>query len=260
MSVELDVISAALAKTYGVREQWCDEYYWQLIDTNVITRTDMDKHKYAQFCRTESQLAVHEYGVYLDILRKYAGNTSVHNLNVIHSIYNFNKYDVVSIFEILGRHNPKRRCLCLYGPSNCGKSLLANCLLYPWAPGYIQRDGGTNVHWLEHIYRKSFILWEEPSIHMTNLEDTKLLLGGERIAINRKNKPIIERINDPAVIITTNRQIWQYDPNALQNRMKIFKLNQTVNDITSKYIKPQDIISYLIAVHDGRLNSTGCIV
>lgn len=249
-----DSISKLLETYHGKKEQYSDETYNELIDFKQISKSDSIEHRNKRYYEVEGYLSLHEWSVYFNRLRQYEDKkTPLEILNCIHNIYNFTKQDVIEICKILGRATPKRRTLTLYGPSNCGKSLLANALLYPWAPGYIQRDGGTNVHWLEHIYRKSFILWEEPSIHMTNVEDTKLLCGGEKLAINRKNKNIIERLNDPAVIITTNRQVWEYDPSALKNRMLIYTLNNEVDSVYKGYLKPQQIIRYLTVVHDGRL-------
>lgn len=150
------------------------------------------------------------------------------------------------MFKVIARDIPKKRSLVFYGDSNCGKSLLANALALPFSPGYIQRDGGTNVHWLENIYRKSLVIWEEPSIHMTNIEDVKLLLGGEKIVINRKNKHLVERLNGAAVIITTNKEVWYYDEKALRNRMVIFHLKVPVESVTHSIITPGEILDYLL--------------
>lgn len=243
----------------GKREQYCEEYYEQLIDSEKITKKEAKEHQNLVYIRVESILNLHDplilYGIYKQYQLKHMDCEDRSRLCRLHRVYKFNKSDVQCMFEILSRTIPKKRCLCFYGPSNTGKSLLANGLLYPFAPGYIQRDGGTNVHWLEHIYRKSFILWEEPSIHMTNIEDTKLLLGGERIAINRKNKKIIERINDPAVIVTTNRSFWEYDKNALLNRMTVYTLSVPISAYVKEYITPVDIITYLCCVYDGRFSA-----
>lgn len=246
-------LQALLTNTYGPREQWSDECYNELIDFKQITKDEHIQHKNKRYYDIESYLCLRNRECFYEYFQKYSKDTPIEKLDRIHQIYRFTLSDVNTIFDVLARAIPKVRTITLHGASNCGKSLLANALLYPWAPGYIQRDGGTNVHWLEHIYRKSFILWEEPSIHLTNIEDTKLLCGGEKLAINRKNKNIIERINDPAVIITTNREIWQYDPEALQNRMVIFRLNNTVSEYIKDYIEPREIIKYLCVIHDGRL-------
>lgn len=170
--------------------------------------------------------------------------------NTLHSLFGFSREDVEVMFKIISRDIPKQRGLVFYGPSNCGKSILANALCLPFAPGYIQRDSGANVHWLENIYRKSIILWEEPSVHMTNIEDTKLILGGEKIAINRKNKHIVERLNGAAVIVTTNRAFWEYDREALLNRIVIFNFSRPVESVTNKYIHPGEILDYLLSLLD----------
>lgn len=164
-------ISKLLETYHGKKEQYSDETYNELIDFKQITKSDSIEHRTKRYYEVESYLNIHEWSVYLNKLRLYEDkNTKIETLDSIHHIYQFTKKDIIEICKILGRAIPKRRTLTLHGPSNCGKSLLANALLYPWAAGYIQRDGGTNVHWLEHIYRKSFVLWEEPSIHLTNIE------------------------------------------------------------------------------------------
>lgn len=150
-------------------------------------------------------------------------------INDIHDVFNLKYEDLIDYLSVILRQHPKHRTLVLYGKSNSGKSLIANALYYPFAPGMIQRAGTTNVHWLEAIYQKNFILWEEPSINMTTIEDVKLLTGGETIVINRKNKNLIERLKGPAVLITTNVAFWNYKREELLNRCIIKEFHKPIN-------------------------------
>lgn len=247
-----DKVSKLLCEFFGIREQYCEECYNTLLDSGFATKTECIRHKYDNYVRIEKELDKGDYGTIIQYWKTYAdSDTEPAIILLLHEVYNFTKDTVINIANILGRAIPKRRSLVLYGKSNTGKSLLGNAIVYPFACGYIQRDGGTNVHWLEHIYHKSFILWEEPSIHLTNIEDTKLLLGGEKIVINRKNKSLLERINSPAVVVTTNRPFWEYERDTIDNR--IFRITLTNIFPDNITIQPRQILQYLICLYDGRI-------
>lgn len=237
-------------KFFGKKAQFSDAEYDLARDLNVFhTRESLERDKFIRWRQVEEKLDMREPIVWREFLEPLRSQRDV---SFLHPVFQLSERVVKEWFAVLCRVYPKKRTIVLFGPSNTGKSLLANALVAPIAPGYIQRDGGTNVHWLENIYRKSVIIWEEPSIHMTNIEDTKLLLGGETIVINRKNKALIERPAGPAVIVTTNRQFWAYEPAALQNRCFIYARDNIVR--TDKIIARADVIEYLCAVHDGRFS------
>lgn len=242
-------VCCPMLRRFGHKEQYLDEEYNILVEEETLSRKDMERLKYKKFQDCEKMMESGDANILFSIYDMYRHEHVTRD--IIHQIYNFSKEDVVTIFNCIMRNFPKKRSLVFYGPSNCGKSLLANALCTPFAPGYIQRDSGTNVHWLENIYRKCLILWEEPSIHMTNIEDVKLLLGGERLVINRKNKHLVERINKPAVIITTNKQFWEYEPNTLKSRIIIYYFYNQIDLITKKFITNGDVLDYLCAIFEG---------
>lgn len=217
-----------------------------MIDAKKITKATSEHLKLKQFMETEDLLNNNNWRILLDVYEQYRHENI--GRDKLHQIFNLSCDDVITIFSIITRSIPKKRGIVFYGPSNCGKSLLANALCVPFAPGFIQRDSGTNVHWLENIYRKSIVIWEEPSIHMSNIEDTKLLLGGEKIAINRKNKHIVERLNGAAVIVTTNKQVWKYDEAPILNRIYKKEFATPVESVTQSIITPGEILDYVCSV------------
>lgn len=237
------------------KTQFSDHEYDMAMDLELFKcKKDMLKHKFEKYIKLEELLNMKEPTIWSSILQNYIGEDYKPTCAWLHcaDIFQLSQEDVKIIFQTLCRCTTKKKTIVFYGNSNCGKSILANALLAPIAPGYIQRDGGTNVHWLENIYRKSVILWEEPSVNMSIIEDVKLLLGGETIAINRKNKSILERPRGPAVVVTTNNQFWYYQPETLLNRCHIIELKQNVEGVTSMNIPEKDIIYYLLYVFRGR--------
>lgn len=225
-----------------------DEEHNLTIDRGLCTKQQSAYLKLKNYLDLEDLLQQNDWTILKEIYDPFRHENV--GRQTIHKIFNFSRQDVIDIFRIIARDIPKRRTVVFYGPSNCGKSLLANALAKPFSPGYIQRDGGTNVHWLENIYRKSLILWEEPSIHMTNIEDVKLLLGGENIVINRKNKHLVERLNGAAVIITTNREFWEYEPETIKNRCYIKYLSVSVESVTKQQLHLGEILDYLLDLLD----------
>lgn len=228
---------------FGQKTQYLDSEYDLAIDLGVFkTQCSARQDRLARFLDLENQLDGNPDN-WLKTLESFRITLSKERFNELHKDFQLSPNQVYEWFCILARKHKKRTSIVFYGTSNSGKSLLANALVAGVAPGMIQRDCGANDHWLEHIYMKSVLLWEEPTINMINIEDVKLILGGESIIVNRKNKALLERTNPAAVIITTNRQFWQYDPVTLKNRCWIYDFG---NSLSSKNVySKKEIVSYL---------------
>lgn len=212
-------------------------------------RTEIIQHQFHLHRCLEERLNEHNPDVWREALEPFTVPLLQTDL---HKLWGLRQAAVNDWFKIVCRAYPKVRTLVLHGTSNAGKSLLANALLLPVAPALIQRDGGSNVHWLENLHRKSIVLWEEPSIHMSNIEDCKLIFGGERIVINRKNKPLIDRPPGPAVVVTTNAAFWEYGAGEpIRNRLHIYHFHKPVESVTKQTLNLQDIATYLCQVYDG---------
>jgi hypothetical protein len=247
----VSLISSVMETLFAGRVQWLDSQYDLAVDAETLTKAECIKHKLQKYLQWEVRLS--EAPGHATWANTLAGVAVAYkgDLDVCHAVWKLKQEQVTQWFNILGRGMPKKRSLVFWGRSNTGKSLVANGLLAGVAPGFIQRDGGTNVHWLENIYKKMVILWEEPSITMTNLEDVKLLLGGERIVINRKNKNLIDRPPGPAVMITTNKEFWNYQRDTLSNRCQIVKFERYGEIPLVSY---EQVGAYLHAVYRGKYN------
>lgn len=232
---------------FGIKQQFLDSEYDLALDLDIFkTQVAANRHKFINFQRIEAKLTGNPETWY-KFLEPFTSKLSDERYQLLDNFYQFDQDLVKHWFTVLSRGIPKRTTLVFYGKSNSGKSLVANALVHPLSPGMIQRDGGTNDHWLEHIYRKSVVIWEEPSINMINVDDCKLLFGGEKIIINRKNKNLIERTNPAAVIVTTNKRFWAYDPTTLKNRCWIYHFTGTL-DPSIKF-ETSEIISYLCELY-----------
>lgn len=228
---------------FGLRTQYLDSEYDLALDLGVFkTPYSVRQDKIMRYLDLERRLDGNP-DAWLETLVPFRETLTSERFEELDKDFRLTPSQVYEWFCILARKYKKRTSIVFYGTSNSGKSLLANALVAGVAPGMIQRDCGANDHWLEHIYMKSVLLWEEPTINMINIEDVKLILGGESIIVNRKNKSLLERTNPASVIITTNRQFWQYDPATLKNRCWIYDFG---NSLSSKNIYTKnEIVSYL---------------
>lgn len=243
----------SMIEHFGEKAQYSDYEYDLALDIGLFSaKKEVLERKFEEYQNLETILNFKDHSVWRQLLNPLKLYGEEYDDSALHNLYNLDKKTVRYWFSVLCRCEPKKRTLVFTGSSNCGKSILANAILKPIAPAYIQRDGGTNVHWLENLYRKSVILWEEPSIHMSNIEDVKLILGGETLIINRKNKQLIERPKGPAVIITTNKEFWHYEPETLLNRINIYYFTKKVSDYIQTTITDAQLITYLCNVYDGR--------
>lgn len=236
---------------FGNKLEYYGSEYEIAIQLGIITKSEAIQHKFNCYRFVENTLEGEDpVNSYLKYLRLLSGNLSPTTFK-LHQLWNLNQAVVKDWLNIVCRVYPKVRTLVLYGISNAGKSLLAQALLRPLAPAMIQRDGGMNVHWLENLHQKSIILWEEPSIHMSNIEDCKLIFGGERLILNRKNKNLIDRPPGPAVVVTTNNRFWEYgSESALRNRMHIYDFHKPVESVITERLNIEDVLTYLCYLID----------
>lgn len=243
-----------MLKLFGDKYQYLDSEYDLAFELGVFkTPISLKKDKLERYMNLECILDGNPQTWY-ELLKPAATNLSDERFEQIHKDFALDQETVEQWFKILARGYKKRTTIVFYGTSNSGKSLIANALVATVAPGMIQRDCGTNDHWLEHIYMKSVLLWEEPTINMINIEDVKLILGGETIIINRKNKALLERTNPASVIITTNRQFWQYDPNTLKNRCWIYDFGNSIS--TKNTYTKGELVAYLCKIYGEHKSSS----
>lgn len=137
-----------------------------------------------------------------------------------------------NVCKIMEKRVNKINTLVFIGPTNTGKSLLANLIGKPYLKGYVQRSAEGNSFHFEGLLNKSVAMLEEPRITALTMNDYKVLLGGEDFEVNKKHQApeILKRI---PVLITTNAPIGSYlqpvDAKALDNRAITIHIDEQLN-------------------------------
>lgn len=243
-----------LQQMFGPREQFTQFQAIQVMNLYPkLNQTDYERIKLKQFLTIEEKIKC--FGVVYIIMawKQYAASEISSELATkLDHLYGLSKQDVVNFVRVLAKDTNKINTICFYGASNTGKSILARALLLPWEPGCIQRDGGMNLHWLENTLFVNYVIWEEPIVNCEIKEDLKLVLGGERVAINKKNKPLCYKDHRSPMIITTNQPFWFVDSTqAYINRMIIAHLTIPVNTVMgTTNLKEADVLRYLIDLYE----------
>lgn len=115
--------------------------------------------------------------------------------------------------------------LCITGPTNAGKSLLAEALIQHLHPEEIPRERENSGFALDQLPEASAVLFEEPCITPTNCGTWKLLLEGKTVKTDVKNKDK-EPIKRVPVFITTARDLCSnvddYEGIQIKQRVKNF--------------------------------------
>lgn len=122
----------------------------------------------------------------------------------------------------------KKNTFVLEGPSNAGKSAFIRPLLQLLRYGEIVNGGN---FMFEDTVNKQIIIWEEPLIGKSMVDDCKLLFEGSEHKVIIKNKSS-EMVGRTPVFITTNKPIWLYcsiDKDALANRCYFYTFRKTVD-------------------------------
>lgn len=229
-----------LAGLFGPKVEFSSYQVNLAQELGLISKIEGRKFLIEQFMKTKKLICL-EY-----LIQCWELFATFDNYDYIDSIYRLSIADTIDIVNCMAHLNLKKNAICFIGPSNSGKSILARALLLPFAPGGIQRDGGTNVHWLENTIYKNYVLWEEPIITCETREDSKLICGGERHVVNVKNKPLQFKEDKSVVLVTTNTPFWLTDlSRALQNRLIIKEFGQQIE----RRITESDVLGYILTVY-----------
>jgi hypothetical protein len=103
----------------------------------------------------------------------------------------------------------KINSLVLEGPTNTGKSLLANILLSDTKPTRIARERDKSNFHLDQLPNSTSVIFEEPITDQTTVGTWKLLLEGAPIPTDMKHADK-ELINRLPIFITTNQPLWNW--------------------------------------------------
>lgn len=140
---------------------------------------------------------------------------------------------LMSVVDIINMKDFKVNTLVLIGKSNAGKSLLIRCLLDQYNTAYVTRSGENNQFHFQNLLNKNIGIFEEPRIHPNNVDDYKLLFGGESFEINVKNQDqeVLRRI---PIFVSTNTPLgyWinETDNIAITNRCKTYKFTKAIGE------------------------------
>nr|QZE11884.1 MAG: putative nonstructural protein [Red panda feces-associated parvovirus] len=129
---------------------------------------------------------------------------------------NYGVYDALrllkSLFKVINRDNGKKNCFMLLGPSSSGKSMFLKRfvdLYWPNCYGKPNNNPRTQFTFEDCLFKR-VILWEEPFINDDNVEDVKLLFGGEEVKADKKYSSGI-CIRPTPVFVTSNKSLSQHN-------------------------------------------------
>ena len=161
-------------------------------------------------------------------------DTSVIWLNKILTINNINKdrffKDVKSVMD---KSVMKINTLWFYGPSNVGKSLIANSIVESarFFCNIIDFNERTSFP-LNDAPGKRVILINEPDIGERRIELVKNIMEGQDVAINVKNQMGVTLPRTP-LVFCSNKTLWHFcmnEASAIMNRRYMYTFN-TYDDL-----------------------------
>ena len=113
----------------------------------------------------------------------------------------------MEIKNVVDRTSGKINTLLFKGPSNAGKSKIANSIKFAFRTYADIQQGITNNFWLEAALGKRIILHEEAQFSEENQEKLKLLMEGAATMVARKGRPDAYLDRTP-YMITCNTWPW----------------------------------------------------
>ncbi len=137
--------------------------------------------------------------------------------------------------QILNKRPAKKNCVWIHGKSNCGKTILIQSFLdsfYKDNYGVPNNDPRSSFPFND-CCNKRIIFWDEPNITPQNIENVKLLLGGQNMPceIKYRNSQFLRRT---PVLIASNQPPGHNtcDASIINNRCFVFKFSQLLPDAT----------------------------
>lgn len=136
-----------------------------------------------------------------------------------------------AITSVMDSVERKWNTLVLLGSTNCGKSMMLDLMVGALSCAHITKSGEQSQFHLQNVIGKRVVKFEEPRISPQTVDQFKLLLGGEKLSVDRKHQDpeVIEGI---PVLISTNRELGYWipegDAKALDSRCKTFKFNKVI--------------------------------
>lgn len=147
---------------------------------------------------------------------------------------------VQQVFDVMDRKHEKINTLCMIGGSNAGKTQMFSLPIRTICKfiGTIGNRGANSDFVYQECVNKRVIAIDECVMQPANLEDMKLLLGGEEIRVNVKfaGHSLIKRT---PCILTGNKDLWVLDQSnavPMRNRMYYYTVHSVdeLKDITKK--------------------------
>lgn len=180
------------------------------------------------------------------IKEKIAFNSS---LKWINYWMNENKIDILNILAwmciIRDKTLQKINGLVIQGPTNAGKSLLIRTLTDILMPKTIPRENDNSQFKLDELVLAVAVRFEEPLITPNNVGTWKLLLEGEKVTTDIKNKDKEEIVRIP-IFITTENSVTKFvesrEAEQVHQRIKIIHLKKGISHHQDSYARTSTVI------------------
>ena len=160
---------------------------------------------------------------------------------------------VRNLKKVLNCKEPKINCLFLVGPSNSGKSFIAQSIASHFITGYASSANSLSEFSYENFLNKSLILMEEPFVTEGTCDDLKNIFAGANIQVGKKYLPKQDLYRTPVIMTGNHEKLGKgylnpKDEDAFQNRMITYNFNEPF--VTSEYISPEQVADWICFIYN----------
>lgn len=148
---------------------------------------------------------------------------------------------VHTVREWLCKKHCKKNCLLLWGAVSTGKTLFANAIRGLFLHRQMSNSTGTSNFSFGNCLNTHVIIYEEPFLHPTLLEDMKSLLGGAEMTVDAKYSTQ-QPLRRTPVLITSNTLALSRGhasslcEEALQERSFIFRFDNCIATLVANTV------------------------
>lgn len=159
---------------------------------------------------------------------------------------------VHNLEKILNCQETKINCLFLVGPSNSGKSFVAQSISSHFITGYASCANSLSEFSYENFLNKSLIVLEEPFITDVTCDDMKNILAGANIQVGKKYMSKQDLCRTPVIMTGNHHKLGKgylspKDEEALKNRLCVYEFTEPF--VASSYIKPEHFADWVLFIY-----------
>nr|WEY02535.1 MAG: non-structural protein [Canine parvovirus] len=177
------------------------------------------------------------------------------SMNIINRLLDYQcgdskKQFVIDLINVTDMNIPKCNCFLVVSPPSGGKNFFFDAVKdYYLNVGQMQNPNRYNTFAYQDCHNRRLLIWNEPNYEPKEMENLKMLFGGDNLSANVKCKPQANVKRTPIICMSNNTPTFAYD-SAFQDRLICYTWNSApfLKEVKKKP-RPDAVMNLLYAIY-----------